>query len=322
MVEDDLRRLSVDQMTPLDASAELARLAVEIAEHDQRYYRDDAPRISDGEYDALRQRNAAIENNFPNLKRKDSPSDRVGATPATGFGKVKHRRPMLSLDNAFNDDDVYEFVVRVRKFLGLADGDDVNLVAEPKIDGLSASVLYKKGKFVLGATRGDGETGEDITANLATVVDLPQTLTADDVPEVIEIRGEVYMAKADFQALNEAQEKAGAKVFANPRNAAAGSLRQLDVSVTAGRKLRFFAYAWGEADTLPADTQWGILQRFEAWGFSLNPLTEDCKDADAALGLYRRIEADRADLPYDIDGVVYKVDRLDWQERLGMVSRA
>ncbi|MBT3703816.1 MAG: NAD-dependent DNA ligase LigA, partial [Alphaproteobacteria bacterium] len=166
MVEDDLRRLSVDQMTPLDASAELARLAVEIAEHDQRYYRDDAPRISDGEYDALRQRNAAIENNFPNLKRKDSPSDRVGATPATGFGKVKHRRPMLSLDNAFNDDDVYEFVVRVRKFLGLADGDDVNLVAEPKIDGLSASVLYKKGKFVLGATRGDGETGEDITANL------------------------------------------------------------------------------------------------------------------------------------------------------------
>ncbi|MBT4966053.1 MAG: NAD-dependent DNA ligase LigA, partial [Alphaproteobacteria bacterium] len=305
-----------------DANTELARLAVEIAEHDQRYYRDDAPQISDGDYDALRQRNQALENLFPKLKRKDSPSDRVGATPATGFGKVKHRRPMLSLDNAFNDDDVYEFVVRVRKFLGLADGDDVNLVAEPKIDGLSASVLYKKGKFVLGATRGDGETGEDITANLATVVDLPQTLTADDVPEVIEIRGEVYMAKADFQALNEAQEKAGAKVFANPRNAAAGSLRQLDVSVTAGRKLRFFAYAWGEADTLPADTQWGILQRFEAWGFSLNPLTEDCKDADAALGLYRRIEADRADLPYDIDGVVYKVDRLDWQERLGMVSRA
>jgi DNA ligase (NAD+) len=322
MAEDALRALSVDKMTPLDASAELARLAVEIAEHDQRYYRDDAPEISDGDYDGLRQRNLAIESLFPNLKRKDSPSDRVGATPATGFGKVKHRRPMLSLDNAFNDDDVHEFVGRVRKFLGLADDDAVPLVAEPKIDGLSASVLYKNGKFVLGATRGDGETGEDITANLATVVDLPQTLTADDVPDEIEIRGEVYMAKADFQALNEAQEKAGAKVFANPRNAAAGSLRQLDVSVTAGRKLRFFAYAWGEADTLPADTQWGVLQRFKAWGFSLNPLTEDCKDAEAALGLYRRIETARADLPYDIDGVVYKVDRLDWQERLGMVSRA
>jgi DNA ligase (NAD+) len=322
MAEDALRALPVDKMAEFDANTELARLAVEIAEHDQRYYRDDAPQISDGDYDALRQRNQALENLFPKLKRKDSPSDRVGATPATGFGKVKHRRPMLSLDNAFNDDDVHEFVGRVRKFLGLADNDAVSLVAEPKIDGLSASVLYKKGKFVLGATRGDGETGEDITANLATVVDLPQTLTGDDVPDEIEIRGEVYMAKEDFQALNEAQEKAGAKVFANPRNAAAGSLRQLDVSITAGRKLRFFAYAWGEADTLPADTQWGVLQRFKAWGFSLNPLTEACKDADAALDLYRRIETARANLPYDIDGVVYKVDRLDWQERLGMVSRA
>jgi DNA ligase (NAD+) len=322
VADDALRALPVDSLTPLDASAELARLAIEIAEHDQRYYRDDAPDISDAGYDALRQRNIAIEAKFPNLKRKDSPSDRVGATPATGFGKVKHRRPMLSLDNAFSDDDVHEFVVRVRKFLGLSDDEAVNLVAEPKIDGLSASVRYEQGRFVLGATRGDGETGEDITANLAQVVDLPKELKGKDVPDVIEVRGEVYMAKEDFLALNEAQEKSGGKVFANPRNAAAGSLRQLDVSVTASRNLRFFAYAWGEADQLPAQTQSGVLQCFKAWGFSLNPLTEGCKDTDAALALYRRVETARAELPYDIDGVVYKVDRLDWQDRLGMVSRA
>ena len=262
------------------------------------------------------------ETRFPDLKRKDSPSDRVGATPATGFGKVKHRRPMLSLDNAFNDEDVHEFVARVRKFLGLSEDEKVTLVAEPKIDGLSASVRYEMGKFVLGATRGDGETGEDITANLAQVTDLPKTLSGNNVPDVIEVRGEVYMAKEDFLALNEAQEKAGGKIFANPRNAAAGSLRQLDVSVTAGRKLRFFAYAWGEAPQLPSDTQSGVLQCFKGWGFSLNPLTEVCRDVDGALALYRGVETARAGLPYDIDGVVYKVDRLDWQERLGMVSRA
>ena len=322
MADDPLRDLAVEDMTPLDASAELARLAVEIAEHDKRYYQDDAPEISDADYDALRQRNLAIEAHFPDLKRKDSPTDRVGATPATGFGKVKHRRPMLSLDNAFNDEDVREFVTRVRRFLGLDDSEPVALVAEPKIDGLSASVRYENGRFVLGATRGDGETGEDITANLAQVVDLPKELKGDEVPDVIEVRGEVYMAKDDFLALNEAQEKSGGKVFANPRNAAAGSLRQLDVSITAGRNLRFFAYAWGEADNLPAETQWGVLQRFKAWGFSLNPMTEACKDTDKALELYRKIETARAELPYDIDGVVYKVDRLDWQERLGMVSRA
>ena len=322
MLEDALRALPVDKMTPLDASAELARLAIEIAEHDQRYYRDDAPDVTDADYDALRQRNIAIETRFPDLKRKDSPSDRVGATPATGFGKVKHRRPMLSLDNAFNDEDVHEFVARVRKFLGLSEDEKVTLVAEPKIDGLSASVRYEMGKFVLGATRGDGETGEDITANLAQVTDLPKTLSGNNVPDVIEVRGEVYMAKEDFLALNEAQEKAGGKIFANPRNAAAGSLRQLDVSVTAGRKLRFFAYAWGEAPQLPSDTQSGVLQCFKGWGFSLNPLTEVCRDVDGALALYRGVETARAGLPYDIDGVVYKVDRLDWQERLGMVSRA
>ena len=322
MPEDALRALPVDKMSQLDASTELARLAVEIAEHDQRYYRDDAPDVTDAEYDALRQRNIAIETRFPDLKRKDSPSDRVGATPATGFGKVKHRKPMLSLDNAFNDEDVHEFVARVRKFLGLSDQEKVTLVAEPKIDGLSASVRYEMGKFVLGATRGDGETGEDITANLAQVTDLPKMLKGDDIPDVIEVRGEVYMAKEDFLALNEAQEKAGGKIFANPRNAAAGSLRQLDVSVTAGHKLRFFAYAWGEAPQLPSDTQSGVLQCFKDWGFSLNPLTEVCRDVDGALALYRGVETARAGLPYDIDGVVYKVDRLDWQERLGMVSRA
>ena len=322
MSQDALRALAVEDMTPLDASAELARLAVEIAEHDQRYYRDDAPSVTDADYDTLRQRNLAIEAKFPEQKRPDSPTDRIGATPATGFGKVRHRRPMLSLDNAFNDDDVREFVGRVRKFLGLADNEQVTLVAEPKIDGLSASVRYEDGKFVLGATRGDGETGEDITANLAQVADLPKQLLGNDVPAVFEVRGEVYMAKEDFLALNEAQEKAGDKVFANPRNAAAGSLRQLDVTVTAGRKLRFFAYAWGEAPELPAATQWDVLQRFKDWGFSLNPLTEACRNVDAALDLYRRIETGRAELPYDIDGVVYKVDRLDWQDRLGMVSRA
>jgi DNA ligase (NAD+) len=322
MTDKALRTAPVDKLDRLDARTELAKLAIEIAEHDQRYYRDDAPIVSDADYDDLRQRNTAIEVKFPDLKRADSPSDRVGATPATGFGKVKHRRPMLSLDNAFDDDDVREFVIRVRKFLGLTDDEPVALVAEPKIDGLSASVRYEKGKFVLGATRGDGETGEDITANLAQVVDLPGELKGDDIPDAIEVRGEVYMAKDDFLALNKAQEAAGAKVFANPRNAAAGSLRQLDVNITAGRNLRFFAYAWGEAEQLPADTQWGVLQRFRDWGFSLNPRTRGCADVEAALELYRGVETDRASLPYDIDGVVYKVDRLDWQERLGMVSRA
>ena len=319
---DALRELAVEDLTPLDASVELARLATEITEHDQRYYRDAAPSVSDSEYDQLRQRNLALEAAFPDLVRSDSPSKRVGAAPGGGFAKVRHARPMLSLDNAFNDEDVEDFVVRVRKFLGLAEDEKVELVAEPKIDGLSASLRFEKGKFVQGATRGDGETGEDITVNLRHVIDLPDELTGDDIPDVIEVRGEIYMAGEDFFALNKAQAEAGKPEFANPRNAAAGSLRQLDASVTAGRRLHLFAYAWGEASALPVGTQWEMIKRFEAWGFSINPLSRLCPDVASALALYNQVETARAELPYDIDGVVYKVDRLDWQERLGMVSRA
>jgi DNA ligase (NAD+) len=319
---DDFRDVPVENLTPLEASLELARLAGEITEHDQRYYRDAAPTVPDGDYDLLRRRNLAIEAAFADLVRSDSPSKRIGAAPGGGFAKVRHARPMLSLDNAFEDADVEDFVTRVRKFLGLAGDQTVALAAEPKIDGLSASLRYENGVFVLGATRGDGETGEDITANLRHVVDLPQILTGDDIPDVIEVRGEIYMRSEDFFALNEAQDKAGKPVFANPRNAAAGSLRQLDASVTAGRRLHFFAYAWGEAGTLPVDTQWAMMARFRAWGFSTNPLSQLCPDVASAIELHRRIEAQRASLPYDIDGVVYKVDRLDWQDRLGMVSRS
>ena len=321
-MSDELRELPVDQLTALDATVELARLATEISEHDQRYYRDAAPTLPDGDYDLLRQRNLAIEAQYPELVRGDSPSKRVGAAPGGGFAKVRHARLMLSLDNAFDDADVADFVVRVRKFLGLAEDEAVALVAEPKIDGLSASLRYEKGRFVQGATRGDGETGEDITANLRHVVDLPEELTGDDIPEVIEVRGEIYMRGDDFFALNAAQAAAGKPEFANPRNAAAGSLRQLDTSVTAGRRLHFFAYAWGEVSALPADTQWGMMARFREWGFSINPRSDLCPDEAAALELYRGVEGARAELPYDIDGVVYKVDRLDWQDRLGMVSRA
>ncbi len=314
--------IPVDQLTPLEASVDLARLTAAINEHDQHYYRDAAPTVSDAAYDQLRQRLLAIEAAFPDLVRADSPSRRVGAAPGSGFAKVRHARPMLSLDNAFDDADVADFVARVRKFLGLGEDEAVDLVAEPKIDGLSASLRYEKSKFVQGATRGDGETGEDITANLRHVVDLPEALTGADIPDVIEVRGEIYMRGDDFFALNAAQEEAGKPVFANPRNAAAGSLRQIDTTVTAGRRLHFFAYAWGEASALPATTQLGMMERFKAWGFSINPKSGLCPDVDAALKLYRMIESARAGLPYDIDGVVYKVDRLDWQDRLGMVSRA
>ncbi len=314
--------ISVADLTEMEAVAELDRLAEEIAAHDRRYYQEDAPSISDADYDALRQRNAAIEAKFPHLIRDDSPSKNVGAAPASGFAKVRHSKPMLSLDNAFDAEDVTEFVARVRRFLGLSEDEPVELIAEPKIDGLSAAVRYEKGVMVQGATRGDGETGEDITANLRTVVDLPEKLSGDDIPDVIEVRGEVYMRRDDFMALNKAQEKEGKQIYANPRNSAAGSLRQLDASITASRKLRFFAYAWGEASGLPSESHWGVLDRFKAWGFSTNPLTEKCPDVETALALHARVEEGRADLPYDIDGVVYKVDRLDWQERLGMVSRA
>ena len=313
--------IAVDKLTAAQAKAELARLAAEIATHDAAYHQQDAPVISDAAYDALRRRNDAIEARFPDLVRPDSPSLRVGAAPASGFAKVTHRRPMLSLGNAFDDDDVAEFLERIRRFLNLKPDDQIAVVAEPKIDGLSASLRYEDGRFVQGATRGDGREGEDITANLRTIADIPARL-GKDAPAVFEVRGEVYMSHEAFFALNRAQEAAERQLYANPRNAAAGSLRQIDASVTASRQLGFFAYAWGEVSELPADRQWGVLDRFRDWGFSVQPQTRRCVNLDEILAFYREIADARSTLPYDIDGVVYKVDRLDWQDRLGTVSRS
>jgi len=312
----------VDKLTPKQAAAELERLAAEIAGHDRRYYQQDAPTISDAEYDDLRRRNAAIEARFPDLARADSPSQRVGAAPTAGFAKVVHSLPMLSLDNAFDEDDVAHFVQRIRRFLGLDTETPVDLVAEPKIDGLSISLRYEKGRFVQGATRGDGTTGEDVTANLRTVRDLPDTLKDPHPPDVAEVRGEIYMRRDEFAKLNESREADGLPTFANPRNAAAGSLRQLDWRITATRRLHFFAYAWGELSEPVAATHWDSLQRLKKWGFNVNPLAKQCRGLDDLIGVYRDVGAARATLPYEIDGVVYKVDRFDWQERLGMVSRA
>ncbi len=312
---------SVDKLTSAEAAKELDRLAREIAEHDRHYYLQDAPVISDAEYDALRRRNAEIEARFPRLIRPDSPSHRIGARPSEKFAKVRHAVPMLSLDNAFSDEDVADFIGRVRRFLGLKDDDAVAVMAEPKIDGLSASLRYENGIFVQGATRGDGEEGEDITANLRTISDIPLRLSGRP-PKVLEVRGEVYMTHKAFAALNKRQEKEGKPVYANPRNSAAGSVRQLDPKITAGRALNFFAYAWGEISDMPADTQHGILQKFESYGFVVNPLVRRCETLEQVLKFYRDIEARRAKLGYDIDGVVYKVDRLDLQERLGFVSRS
>lgn len=311
---------SFEEMDEKAARKELARLAMEIAYHDARYHKEDAPEITDAEYDALRRRNEAIEARFPTLVRKDSPSLRVGGGLKSGFGKIRHVKPMLSLGNAFNDDDVAEFLTRVRRFLGLGDQDVVSIFAEPKIDGLSASIRYENGELVYAATRGDGAEGEDITANMRTLPDVPHRLT--DAPEVLEVRGEVYMRKDDFLDLNRRQEEAGAKPFANPRNAAAGSLRQLDPSITAQRPLRFFGYAWGDLSAPLGTTQEEARARLERLGFTLNHPATRCDSLDAILAHYRLIEAQRADLPFDIDGVVYKVDRLDWQDRLGQVSRA
>jgi len=314
--------LPIDQLTPLEAAVELARLAEEIAKHDRAYYQSDAPVLSDADYDALRQRNAAIEAAFPELIRADSPTRRVGATPADGFGKVRHSRPMLSLDNAFTDDDVTEFVGRIRRFLGFDENQTVDLVAEPKIDGLSISLRYEQGHFVQGATRGDGAEGEDVTANLRTMKDLPQHLSGS-VPDVLEVRGEVYMLRADFLAMNEARKAEGDKtLFANPRNAAAGSLRQLDPKITASRPLSLFCYALGETSEPIAGTHWDFLNRLRAWGFKVNDRVQLCRDVDEALAFYHAIGDERALLPYDIDGVVYKVNRFDWQSRLGQVSRS
>ena len=317
-----LRPLAPEHLTPEQAAQEHAALRAEIAAHDQRYYQDDAPLVSDGEYDLLRRRYETLEGLFPVLRDSDSLSERVGAAPASRFAKITHTVPMLSLSNAFSDEEVEEFVARVRRFLDLSDGDAVAFTAEPKIDGLSCSLRYERGELKSAATRGDGSVGEDVTANVRTISEIPHRLDAPDVPDIIDIRGEVYMDAADFQALNARQVEAGKPVFANPRNAAAGSLRQLDPAVTASRPLRFFAYAWGEATSLPADTQMGVVESFARWGLPTNPLTILATDTKGLLDHYRSIGARRAQLGYDIDGVVYKVNRLDLQRRLGFISRS
>ena len=311
----------VEDLTPLEAAEELKTLTRDIAAHDMAYYQQDAPLINDAEYDALRQRNAAIESKFPDLIRNDSPSQRVGAEPSSGFAKVTHSKPMLSLDNAFDEADITAFIERIRRFLGLDEGKTVELVCEPKIDGLSVSLRYEDRAFVQGATRGDGATGENVTANLRTVADIPTTLPAD-APDVLEVRAEVYMRRDEFQSLNDRQQKAGAKLFANPRNAAAGSLRQLDPAVTAARPLHLFAYGLGEVSSMDADTHWDMLATLNAWGVAINPLAVLHTRVADCLAFYDEAVARRAELPYDIDGVVYKVNRLDWQDRLGQVSRA
>lgn len=317
-----MSELPVEELTELDALVELKRLAKEIARHDIAYHQKDAPKISDADYDALKRRNDAIEARFPKLIRPDSPTKRVGAPVASGFKKVTHARPMLSLGNAFSDEDVVDFFARVRRFLNLAETEPVDVIAEPKIDGLSVSLRYENGQFVMAATRGDGTTGENITENMKTLPDLPQTLDTARVPDVLEVRGEVYMSKANFMALNVRQEETGGKVFANPRNAAAGSLRQLDSSITASRPLSLFVYSMGETSASVGTSQWEFFENLKAWGFQVNPQTHLCRSAEEALAHYRLIGEMRSGLDYDIDGMVYKVNRFDWQERLGFVSRA
>ena len=311
----------VEALDEEQATAELARLATRIAKLDEAYHRRDAPLVPDAEYDALRLRNEAIEARFPALKRADSPSERVGFGVAEGFDEVVHARPMLSLSNVFSEDDVAEFLARIRRFLNLPEDQELAIVAEPKIDGLSASLRYENRRFVQGATRGDGSTGENITANLRTIADIPRELPPD-APDLFEVRGEVYMPHSSFQALNEERAAAEAQLYANPRNAAAGSLRQLDSRITARRNLRFYAYAWGEVASLPGRSQWEVLEALRRWGFCVQAETRRCVSQAEMLDYYRDLEAKRATLEYDLDGIVYKVDRLDWQERLGMVSRS
>jgi DNA ligase (NAD+) len=321
MAAKDTAKLAVDDLTEKQAKAEHARLAAEIAGHDRRYYQDDAPSVTDAEYDALRRRYNAIEARFPQLRTLESLSQRVGAAPSSRFAKVRHAVPMLSLDNAFAEEDVVDFVGRIRRFLRLPDDEEIVFSAEPKIDGLSMSLRYEDGALVTGATRGDGSEGEDVTANVKTLEDVPKRLKGRGVPKVCEVRGEVYMTKAAFLELNRKQAEAGKQLYVNPRNTAAGSLRQLDPTITASRPLGFFAYAWGEMSEMPADTQSGMIKWFASCGFKTNPLTKMCRSVEGLLEFHRKIEAERATLDYDIDGVVYKVDRLDWQERLGFVSR-
>ena len=336
-----------ETLTEADAANRLMRLAKEIARHDKLYHDQDAPEISDADYDALVRENRELEERFPQLVRSDSPSKRLGAAPTSALAKVRHARPMLSLENAFSAEEVEEFVARVKRFLALPGDAFVAFTAEPKIDGLSCSLRYERGELVLAATRGDGAVGEDVTANVRTIQDIPQTLfpsragrgsrggsnvgipTPDpslegrgEIPDVLEVRGEVYMSKADFEALNERQEAAGGKIFANPRNSAAGSLRQKDPSITAARPLRFLAHGWGELSAPLADTQYEAMNRIEDFGLPVADLLLRCNSSEEMLAHYRAIEKARADLPFDIDGVVYKVDRLDLQERLGFVARA
>jgi DNA ligase (NAD+) len=311
---------SVSDLTEAEAVEELTRLADAIAAHDIRYYQEDQPSVSDADYDALKQRNAAIEAAFPHLIRENSPSLRVGAARAEQFSPVEHGVPMLSLDNAFSNEEAAEFDARIRRFLRL-EGETVAYTAEPKIDGLSASIRYEKGVLVQGATRGDGRVGEDVTENLRTVSDIPKRLSGKGWPDVIEIRGEVYLGHAEFAALNAAATEAGQKTYANPRNAAAGSLRQIDPKITAQRPLKFFAYAWGLFSQPFAETQWEALQLLKAWGFSTTPQSQRVEGAAGLLAAYADMEAERPKLGFDIDGVVYKVDRLDWQQRLGFITR-
>jgi DNA ligase (NAD+) len=313
--------IAVADLTESQALDELTRLADEIAAHDLRYHQQDAPTISDGDYDALKRRNTEIEERFPHLVRDNSPSLRVGAARSEQFSPVEHGAPMLSLDNAFSDEDALEFDARIRRFLKL-DETPIAYTAEPKIDGLSASLRYEKGVLVQGATRGDGRVGEDVTANLRTIADIPHRLSGSGWPDVIEVRGEVYLGHEGFAALNAAAAEAGDKTYANPRNAAAGSLRQIDSSITAKRPLRFFAYAWGLISAPFAETQWEALQTLRAWGFVTTPESVCVQGGEGLLAAYAALEVARPNLGYDIDGVVYKVDRLDWQKRLGFVSRA
>ncbi len=311
----------VEDLTEEEAAAALAYLAAEIARNDALYHSKDAPEISDADYDALKRRNDAIEARFPALIRADSPSRRVGAAPSETFAPVVHARPMLSLDNTFSQEDVEDFVAGVYRFLGRLPDNSIAFTAEPKIDGLSMSIRYENGRMVNAATRGDGTTGENVTANIRTIKEIPQTLPAG-APAVVEVRGEVYMAKSDFLALNAQMEAEGKQTYVNPRNTAAGSLRQLDAKVTASRKLKFFAYAWGEMSDMPADTQYGMVQVFKSWGFPVNPLMERLNSVADILGHYEEIGLRRPDLDYDIDGVVYKVDSLELQARLGFRSRS
>jgi len=311
----------IADLTKAQAKVEHKRLALEIERHDRAYYQEDAPKISDAEYDGLRKRFNAIEKKFPEFVTSESPSQKIGAAPSGKFRKVRHAVPMLSLDNAFADADVDDFVGRIRRFLKLSEDERIDFSAEPKIDGLSMSLRYEDGELVTAATRGDGAEGEDVTANIRTLEDVPKKLKGRNVPEICEVRGEVYMTKKAFLALNERQKTAGDTIFANPRNSAAGSLRQKDPSITATRPLGFFAYAWGQMTEMPAETQSGMITWFEHCGFKTNPLTKICHSVEQLIAFHRKIEEQRARLDYDIDGVVYKVDRLDWQERLGFVSR-